>query len=115
MSALHRNDPLESLFDAQVLLRQWHRDDAHFMATASADPDIQRYNGAHDRNGRPDPALSMDEAERAIDRFRTNRLEFETTGNPTGVVFAITDAISGKVVGCCGVDDWTGEDVAQIG
>jgi RimJ/RimL family protein N-acetyltransferase len=31
------------------------------------------------------------------------------------VAFAITDAESGELVGCCGVDDWTGEDVAQFG
>ena len=27
----------------------------------------------------------------------------------------ITDARSGEPVGCCGVDDWTEEDVAQLG
>ncbi len=115
MSALDENDPLVSLADDRVTLRPWHRDDAHFMATASADPEIRRYTGVHDRQGRPAPALSIEEAERAIDRFMTNRQEFEATGNPTGVVFAIADATSGELVGCCGVDDWTEEDVAQFG
>ncbi|MFZ2014696.1 MAG: GNAT family protein [Nocardioides sp.] len=115
MSALDGNDPLVSLSDDRVSLRPWHRDDAQFMATASADPEIRRYNGVHDRQGRPAPALSIEEAERAIDRFQANRQEFEATGNPTGVVFAIADATSGELVGCCGVDDWTGEDVAQFG
>ena len=36
------------------------------MATASADPEIRRYNRVHDRQGRPAPALSIEEAERAI-------------------------------------------------
>ena len=115
MSALDGNDLLVSLSDDRVTLRPWHRDDAQFMATASADPEIRRYNGVHDRQGRPAPPLSIEEAESAIDRFRTNRQEFEATGNPTGVVFAIADATSGELVGCCGVDDWTEEDVAQFG
>lgn len=115
MSAVDESDPLVSLSDDRVTLRPWHRDDAQFMATASADPEIRRYNGVHDRQGRPASALSIEEAERAIDRFTTNRQEFEATGNPTGVVFAIADATSGELVGCCGVDDWTEEDVAQFG
>ena len=115
VSALGENDPLVSLSDDRVTLRPWHRDDAQFMATASADPEIRRYNGVHDRQGRPAPALSIEEAERAIDRFTTSRQAFEATGNPAGVVFAIADATSGELVGCCGVDDWTEEDVAQFG
>jgi RimJ/RimL family protein N-acetyltransferase len=31
------------------------------------------------------------------------------------VAFAMTDARSGELLGCCGVDDWSEEDVAQIG
>lgn len=85
------------------------------MATASADPEIRRYNGVHDRQGRPAPALSVEEAERAIDRFTMNWQEFNATGIPTAAVFAIADARSGELVGCCGVDDWTKEDVAQFG
>ena len=115
MSALGENDPLVSLSDDRVTLRPWHRDDAQFITTASADPEIRRYNGVHDRQGRPAPALSIEEAERAIDRFTARRQAFEATGNPAGVVFAIADATSGELVGCCGVDDWTEEDVAQFG
>lgn len=47
--------------------------------------------------------------------FTSSWQEFEATGVPTGAVFAIVDARSGELVGCCGVDDWTGEDVAQFG
>ena len=38
------------------------------MAEAFADPAIRRYNGAHDRLGRPAPPLSLVDAEAAIDR-----------------------------------------------
>ena len=104
-----------TLSDGRITLRPWHRDDAHFMAGASADPAIQRYNGVHDRQGHPAPPLSIDEAESAIDRFALSWLEFGSTGSPARVAFAIADAESGELVGCCGVDDWTGEDVAQFG
>ena len=115
MSTHDESDPLVTLSDDRVTMRPWHRDDAQFMATASADPEIRRYNGVHDRQGCPAPALSIEEAEEAINQFTRNRREFEATGNATGVVFAMTDAASGELVGCCGVDDWTGEDVAQFG
>jgi RimJ/RimL family protein N-acetyltransferase len=85
------------------------------MAEASADPAIRRYNGVHDRHGRPTPPLSDAEAETVIDTFALNWRAFATTGTPSGVAFAIADATSGELVGCCGVDDWTGEDVAQFG
>jgi RimJ/RimL family protein N-acetyltransferase len=104
-----------TLSDGRVTLRPWSRDDARFMAVASADPAIRRYNGVHDRQGRPAPALSILEAEAAIDQFVLSWREFATTGVPCGVAFAITDAKSGELVGCCGVDDWTEEDVAQFG
>jgi RimJ/RimL family protein N-acetyltransferase len=104
-----------TLSDGQVTLRPWSKDDARFMAEASADPAIRRYNGGHDRQGRPAPPLSNLAAESAIDQFALSWREFATTGAPGGVAFAITDARSGKLVGCCGVDDWTEEDVAQFG
>jgi RimJ/RimL family protein N-acetyltransferase len=107
--------PVVSLSDDRVTLRPWSRDDAQFMAEATADPAIRRYNGVHDRQGRPAPPLTLAEAEIVIDQFARSWREFATTGNPSGVAFAITDARSGELVGCCGVDDWTNEDVAQFG
>jgi RimJ/RimL family protein N-acetyltransferase len=104
-----------TLSDGHVTLRAWRRADAWFLAEASADPAIRRYNGVHDRRGSPAPPLSIAEAESAIDQFELNWRAFAETGAPRGVVFAITDARSGKLVGCCGVDDWTEEDVAQFG
>src|SRR6266545_808485 len=55
--------PVVSLSDGVVTLRPWSRDDAGFMAEAFADPAIRRYNGAHDRLGRPAPPLSIEDAE----------------------------------------------------
>jgi RimJ/RimL family protein N-acetyltransferase len=107
--------PVVNLSDGCVSLRPWSRADARFMAEASADPAIRRYNGAHDRQGHPAPPLSDLEAETVIDQFALNWSAFETTGTPSGVAFAVTDARSGELLGCCGVDDWTQEDVAQIG
>ncbi len=104
-----------TLSDGVVTLRPWSRDDAPFMAEASADPAIRRYNGVHDRKGRPAPPLSVLEAEAAIDRFSLSWRALAATGTPVGVAFAITDAGIGEVVGCCGMDDWTKEDVAQFG
>ena len=104
-----------SLSDGTVTLRPWSRADARFMAEASTDPAIRRYNGIHDRQGRPAPPLSVREAETVIDQFALNWRAFARTGTPSGVAFAIADGRSGDVVGCCGVDDWTGEDVAQFG
>jgi RimJ/RimL family protein N-acetyltransferase len=115
VSELGGNGPIVTLSDDRVTLRPWSRDDAWFMAQASADPAIRRYNGAHDRQGHPAPPLSNVEAEAAIDQFLLSWRAFAATGTPRGVAFAITDARSGGLVGCCGVDDWTAEDVAQFG
>lgn len=104
-----------TLSDDMVTLRPWSRDDARFMAEASADPAIRRYNGVHDRQGSPSPPLSIPDAEAVIDQFALNWRAFATTGTPAGVAFAIMDARSGELAGCCGVDDWTKEDVAQFG
>src|SRR4051812_42610078 len=104
-----------TLSDGRIALRPWSRDDAPFLAAASADPAIRQFNGDHDRQGQPAPPLSTPRAGAAIDRFALAWQDFTVTGRPTGVAFAITDAASGVLVGCCGVDDWTKEDVAQIG
>lgn len=104
-----------TLSDGRVLLRPWSSGDAPFMAEASADPGIRRYNGAHDRQGHPAPPPSQHQAEAVIDQFQLNWRAFAATREPHGVAFAITDATSGDLVGCCGVDDWTDEDVAQFG
>ena len=84
------------------------------MAEATADPAIRRYNGGHDRQGRPAPPLDRG------GRGRHRPIRAELAGvccdwNPSGVAFAILDARSGELVGCCGVDDWSKEDVAQFG
>jgi len=103
------------LSDGVVTLRPWSKDDAGFMAAAFVDPAIRRYNGVLDRLGHPAPPLSITDAAAVIDGFASNWRAFVTTGTPTGAVFAITDALSGELVGCCGVDDWSKADVAQIG
>jgi len=115
VSELGGNGPIVTLSDGRVTLRPWSRDDARFLAEASADPAIRRYNGLHDRHGRPAPPLSSLGAEAVIDRFVMSWRAFAVSGTPAGVGFAITDTRSGQLVGCCGVDDWTEEDVAQFG
>lgn len=103
-----------TLSDGVVVLRPWSGDDARFMAEAYADPAIQRYNGGHDRCGHPFPPMSITDAETVIDRFGAQWRTFARTGTPR-VVFAVQDAGSGELIGGCGVDDWTSEDVAQFG
>ena len=115
MSETGADDPVVTLSDDIVILRPWSRDDAWFIAGASADPAIQRYSVPHDRRGDPTPPLSITTAEATIDEFAANWRAFAATGTPSGVAFAITDARSGEVAGMCGVDDWSNEDVAQIG
>ena len=100
---------------AWVTLRPWSRDDAGFMTEAFADPAIRRYNGARDRLGQPAPPLSIEDAQAIIDEFASRWRAFGAAEPPSGVAFAITDAASGGLVGCCGVDDWSKADVAQFG
>ncbi|GAA4997882.1 GNAT family N-acetyltransferase [Actinopolymorpha pittospori] len=107
--------PVVTLSDGLVTLRPWSRDDARFMAEANADPAIRRYNGSHDRLGHPTPPLSTTDAEAVIDQFALNWRAFAATGTPSGAAFAILGTRSGELVGCCGVDDWSKEDVAQFG
>lgn len=115
MSQAGGNGSVVTLTDDRVMLRPWSRSDAPFMAVASADPAIRRYNGPHDRQGRPAPPPSIVQAEAAIDQFVQGWQAFATSGNPRGTAFAITDAASRELVGCCGVDNWTDEDVVQFG
>jgi RimJ/RimL family protein N-acetyltransferase len=104
------------LSDGVVTLRPWSRRDAGFLADSSADPAIRRYNGVVDRHGHPAPPLSVADAEAVVDGFAASWEAFATTGTPVaGVAFAITDAESGELVGCCGLDDWSKADVAQFG
>jgi RimJ/RimL family protein N-acetyltransferase len=114
-SPANAHDPLVALTDDVVTLRLWSRDDAEFIANASADPAIRRYSGPHDRRGHPSPSLSIADAEATIDEFAANWRAFATTGTPSGAAFAIADAKSGEVAGMCGVDRWSTEDVAQVG
>lgn len=96
-----------TLSDDVVVLRPWSRADASFMAEASRDPAIERYNG-------PAPE-SVAHAISVIERIDQSWRAFEVQGNPTGAAFAIVDAASGEPVGMCGIDDWSSTDVAQFG
>ena len=104
-----------TLSDDVVTLRPWSREDAGFMAEASADPAIRRYNGVLDRRGHPMPPPSTTDAEAVIEGFTSSWRAFATTGVPSGIAFAIVDARSGELAGCCGVDDWSTADVVQLG
>jgi RimJ/RimL family protein N-acetyltransferase len=115
MTGTESGVPRVTLSDDVVSLRPWTRDDAEFMAAASADPAIRRYNGELDRFGHPAPPLSTTTAERVIDTFASNWRSFATTGNPSGVAFVVVDARSHELAGCCGVDGWSNADVAQFG
>lgn len=111
----HRDSAAPILSDGVVTLRQWSIDDAEFMASAFADPAIRRYNGVLDIDGYPAPPPSLADAAAEIETFASTWRSFATTGRPTGVVFAVTDAVSGDLAGGCGVDNWSEENVAQIG
>ena len=95
------------LSDDAVELRLWSSSDASFMAEASRDPAIERYNG-------PAPA-SVADAAAVIERIQQSWHTFEVEGDPTGAAFVIVDAGSGEPVGMCGVDQWSSTDVAQFG
>ena len=96
-----------TLSDDAVLLRPWTLSDATFMADASRDPAIERYNG-------PAPA-SVTDAITVIQRIEQSWRAFEVEGDPTGAAFAIVDAALGEPVGMCGIDQWSSTDVAQFG
>ncbi|MEO6989380.1 MAG: GNAT family protein [Aquihabitans sp.] len=95
------------LSDGVVVLRPWGSSDATFMVEASRDQAIERYNG-------PAPASEAD-AVAIIERIQERWRAFVVEGDPTGVAFAIVDAVSGEPVGMCGVDHWSSTDVAQFG
>ena len=99
--------PTVTRSDGVVLLRPWTRSDAAFMAEASRDPAIERFNG-------PAPG-SLAEAMSVIERIEERWRSFEAEGDPTGAAFAIVDAASGEALGMCGIDDWSSTDVAQFG
>ena len=95
------------LSDDAVVLRPWSSSDAVFMAEASRDQAIERYNG-------PSPA-SVADAITVIERIKQSWRTFEVEGDPTGAAFAIVDAALGEPVGMCGIDHWSSTDVAQFG
>ena len=95
------------LSDGVVVLRPWTPSDASFMAEASRDPAIERYNGP--------AAASLEAASAVIERIVRGWRVFEAEGDPSGVAFAIVDARTDVPVGMCGVDDWSSTDVAQFG
>jgi RimJ/RimL family protein N-acetyltransferase len=106
MSERRKDAPVVMLSDDVITLRPWSPPDARFIADASGDPGIQRYSA---------PPQSMTDAVALIESFERNWLRFAECRNPTGVSFAILDAASGDLAGQCGVDEWSKEDVAQIG
>lgn len=55
VSETDADGPVVTLSDGTVTLRPWLKGDARFMAAASADPAIRRYNGVLDRLGHPTP------------------------------------------------------------
>ncbi len=96
-----------TLTDDAVLLRAWTASDADFLAHASKEPAVERYNG-------PMPE-SFAVALEWIDRFERGWRSFEVEKNPTGTAFVIVDVASGEPVGMCGFDGWSNTDVTQFG
>lgn len=96
-----------TLSDGTVVLRPWSRADAGFLFEASRESAIERYNGSGP-DSVADAVLVIESIER---RWRSSEVE----GNVTGVAFVIVDAVAGEPVGMCGVDAWSGTDVAQFG
>jgi RimJ/RimL family protein N-acetyltransferase len=107
MTAPGRDRSPVTLSDDVVVLRPWSPSDASFLAEASRDPAIERYNGP--------PPDSLEDAISVIERIERSWRSFEDRGDPSGVAFAIVDAASGDPVGMCGIDDWSSTDVAQFG
>jgi RimJ/RimL family protein N-acetyltransferase len=106
-SERHGEEAPVMLSDGVVLLRPWMSSDASFMAKAATDPEVQCYNT-------PAPT-SVADALSNIDRIDERWRSFEVDGDATGVAFAVVDVASDEPVGMCGVDLWSGTDVAQFG
>jgi RimJ/RimL family protein N-acetyltransferase len=96
-----------ALSDGVVVLRPWRLSDAGFMAEASRDQAIKRYNGP--------AAVSVADATSVIERIEQSWRSFEVEGDPAGAAFVIVEAASGEPVGMCGIDNWSSTDVAQFG
>ena len=103
----HAASVVVSLTDGVVLLRAWTASDASFLADASNDPAVERYNGPMPR--RADDALEV------IGGFEQGWRSFEVDNDPTGTAFAIVELASGEPVGMCGLDGWSSTDEAQFG
>lgn len=99
--------PPVTLSDDVISLRPWRSSDASFMAEASRDPAIERYNG-------PAPD-SLAHAISIIERIERGWRSFEVHGDPTGAAFAIVDPGTDEPVGMCGIDDWSSTDIVQFG
>jgi RimJ/RimL family protein N-acetyltransferase len=108
-------DPGVALSDGVVTLRPWAAGDAAFMVEAFRDPAIRRYNGPVDERGRLGPPMTVADAEAAIDGFTASWAALAAGGSAAGVAFVIVDEASGRRVGCCGVDGWSADGVAQFG
>jgi RimJ/RimL family protein N-acetyltransferase len=106
VTELGGDPPVVTLSDDVVLLRPWARSEAGFIAEASRDPAIERYNS---------PPRSLEDAVAVIESCERNWRTFGASGDPSGVAFAIVDAASGELAGMCGVDGWSSTDVAQFG
>jgi RimJ/RimL family protein N-acetyltransferase len=98
--------PAVTLSDDVVLLRPWLRSDASFVAQATTDPEIERYSL---------PPQSMEDAVAVIEGFEQAWERFAVSRDPSGVSFVIINTASGELAGQCGVDEWSRNDVAQIG
>lgn len=105
-----------TLSDDTINLRPWCIDDASFLAEANTDPAIRQYNSTLDRFGYPPPPMTPADAEAIIREFTSSWEAYERTGTPgAGLAFATVDATTGELLGCCGLDDWSNDDVVQFG
>ena len=94
--------------DDLVTLRRWSRADAGFIADACTDPAIRRFNSVPS-------SYSVLEAQATIEEFASRWDAFEVSGRLSRIGFGVVDTRSGVPVGQCGIDNWSSDDVAQIG